>query len=321
VSASFEKVNYPLRPGKFIERKMMIEALHRLRHFGPISGYQYVGFGTPFFADFQLVHKELGIAKMTCIELVESAKPRFEFNRPFRTIRLRWGHSNDVLPGVPMRERAICWLDYDGKLDGTCIKDLRSFVTRARSGSALIISVRAQNLARDLGVDGNDNEEEEVKAFLTEHFESRHVPPVPESLGGWKTAQLFTSILRNVVAETIRDINGGEPPNRKRACEQIFNFVYADGVPMLTMGWVIFSESDRPRFKRCNFKSLDFARDGPEPFEITTPVLTAPEMRYLNRRLPQGGLLRVPWLSKEDVDAYRRTYRHYPHFSPLETFS
>ena len=59
---SFSRFNYLLRPSKQVERKLFIEALHRLAlgNFR-IHEYTYLGFGSPYYADFILFHKYLYI--------------------------------------------------------------------------------------------------------------------------------------------------------------------------------------------------------------------------------------------------------------------
>ena len=71
---SYEKFNYLLRPSKQVERKLFIEALHRLRAAGyPIYEYTYLGLGSVFYADFILFHKYLYIDKMICAEQTKYA--------------------------------------------------------------------------------------------------------------------------------------------------------------------------------------------------------------------------------------------------------
>jgi hypothetical protein len=86
--ASFEKINYLLRPSKQVERKLIIEALPRLSkadYF--LNEYTYLGLGSVYYADFILFHKYLFIDDMICAE--EDAIPkRMDFNKPYEFIRL-----------------------------------------------------------------------------------------------------------------------------------------------------------------------------------------------------------------------------------------
>ena len=81
--ASFTRFNYLVRPSKQVERKLFIEAFHRLAVGGfAWSDYIYVGLGSVYFADFILFHKYLYINRMICVE-AESIPKRMRFNRPF----------------------------------------------------------------------------------------------------------------------------------------------------------------------------------------------------------------------------------------------
>src|SRR5947208_3271845 len=90
------RINYALRPAKSIERKMLTEAFGCLASFGRVSAYRYVGFGSPFFSDFILFHRTLGINNMISIEQDVDHRERFAFNRPFSCIQLEYGSSNEI---------------------------------------------------------------------------------------------------------------------------------------------------------------------------------------------------------------------------------
>ena len=65
---SYEKINYLLRPNKSVERKMVCEMLAGISSVKDLSAYQYIGFGSTYFADFSLFHRSFGITKMISIE-------------------------------------------------------------------------------------------------------------------------------------------------------------------------------------------------------------------------------------------------------------
>ena len=83
---SFSRFNYLLRPSKQVERKLFIEALHRLA-LGSfrIHEYTYLGFGSPYYADFILFHKYLHIDSMVCVER-ENIPRRMQFNQQKRRV-------------------------------------------------------------------------------------------------------------------------------------------------------------------------------------------------------------------------------------------
>ena len=142
--ASFCDINYAIRPAKAVERKMMVEGFRRLELAWPLSTYRYIGMGSVYFADFQLFHQTLGLDDMISIEREDQYKPRFEFNRPFRCVKIKYGESSDVLAALSWEKRSLVWLDYDGKLEASVISDLQSIVQKVVSGSVVSVSVNVE---------------------------------------------------------------------------------------------------------------------------------------------------------------------------------
>ena len=113
MSNSGRKINYAVRPAKNIERKMMRDLFTRLRTFGRLEDYRYIGFGSKYFSDFILFHKSLNILEMISIESDIHNQARYEFNKPFSDIKMEWGRSTERLPEIVInKKKSIYWLDY-----------------------------------------------------------------------------------------------------------------------------------------------------------------------------------------------------------------
>lgn len=311
MSSSYERINYSLRPAKSIERKMVLESLHRLSEFGRLDAYRYVGFGSPFFSDFALLHRQLGLRRMISIESDVDKGERFKFNKPFACIKLILGHSNDVLPTLDWTQRSIVWLDYDGKLNEGMLADVRTVMMSAPSGSVLIVTVNAHP--------------DELEADRLEKFEARvgskNVPlgTTTTELEGWELAATSRVVLNNVIVDSLNDRNGGLQPEEQFFYQQIYNFHYSDGARMLTIGGVLFDGGQAGHLAACGFELLPFIRRADESFSIEVPSLTFREMSYLDERLPQmTSLPRVPDVKKEDVEKYTAVYRYFPKFVDAE---
>jgi hypothetical protein len=123
---------------------MIVEALRRLDKVARLDSYQYVGFGSIYFTDFSLFHRELGIGSMVSIEHDLANRPRFEFNQPFASVQLEFGESSEVLPTLDWRQRALVWLDYDSALDAGVPGDVATVVSEAAAGSVLLVTVNAE---------------------------------------------------------------------------------------------------------------------------------------------------------------------------------
>jgi hypothetical protein len=308
-AASFEKINYSIRPAKATQRRMIIEAIGRLASFGPLQDYQYIGFGSTFFIDFKLIHREYGLTDLTSVEIEREKRNRFDFNKPYSCVRMFYGSAAEFLGSHKMRwsTPSIIWLDYDYRLGDSVLADIHRVIDKAPSGSLLLVTVdaeppdldeRAEILGEDIDLD-----------WLLEWVEGEKL----FRLGGWGLASAYHGLASASVESRLRKGPGD------RLWRQIVHFHYADGHRMLTFGGVIVDPADLGSFDRCNFDDLEFFQSGAEPFLIEVPNLTGPEIHRLAQGMPKlnkrtrDSMQRLS-ISEEDVDNYRRLYRYYPQF-------
>jgi len=317
-AGSYQKINYSLRPSKSIERKMLAEAMQRISHFGRFGAYRYVGFGSTYFSDFKLFHKLLGIKRMVSIEEDVSNQDRFKFNRPFSCVRMAFGKSTSVLPKLSWREKNIVWLDYDGVLNVDVLNDVSFCCANLQPGSMLLISVNAHPEKIENSILPELRPDKRLD-LLKERVGEEKVPIdiVGRNLSDWGTAEIYRRIILNEIKETLLQRNG----SRKNPIvfEQLFNFHYADGVKMLTIGGIFFRDDQREVFEKCAFDQMDFVRFDKDPYSIEPPNLTFREIHYIDRYLPNRiGMLSLDGLPKADVDKYAKLYRYFPTFSETE---
>lgn len=310
---SFEKIVYSLRPSKSIERKMLAEAFRRLSVFDRLSDYRYVGFGSTYFTDFSLFHKSLGITNMVSIEREAHKWERFEFNRPYRCIRLEFGESTAILPRLSWETRTILWLDYDGKLDRDMLSDVKHACANTRSGSVIVISVNAHP----------DSFGPYRRKKLEERLGEDKVPIDVKKgdLAGWGTAKVYRRIVVNEIDETLKERNGILGAGERLQFKQLFNFHYQDGARMLTVGGLLIAQRELDLVAKCAFEQLPFIRGDIEPYWIQVPCLTYRELRHLDRMLPHGdptSLDCLEWLPLDDVKKYADIYRYFPLFAEIE---
>ncbi|MFC1976363.1 O-methyltransferase [Chloroflexota bacterium] len=315
MKGSYERINYSLRPAKSIERKMLCDAFRRLSEFGSVESYRYVGFGSPYFSDFYLFHKQLGFTNMISIERDEVNRSRFEFNRPFNCIDIEFGHSSEVLPLFSWDVRTIIWLDYDGRLDASVLTDVDFVCKKALPGSVIIISVNAQP-DRPAGTKRVD--------LLKDHVGEDNVPRdiSDGDLAGWGTARVYRRIITNTILQTLNDRNGGRASGSKIEYQQLFNFHYADGAKMLTIGGLLYDEGQAHMVAKCAFNDLSFAKMEEEAYRIDIPCLTYREIRHLDLQLPPSNEemdLGAPGVPQRDIKKYEKLYRYFPTFAETET--
>ncbi|MFK0522840.1 O-methyltransferase [Paenibacillus illinoisensis] len=306
--SSYEKINYKIRPAKSIERKMLCESFHKLTFFTPIYNYRYIGFGSPFFADFTLFHKQLGINKMISIEKDIENEPRFTFNKPYKCIDMMFGDSHEQLPEVNWDEsRNIVWLDYDGHMTKNTFEDIQTVLFNTPSGSVFIISINV-HLRKGQEV-----------SLLKKCLEDKTPEGLTNSdLEFWKSAEVFKDIINNNIKEVLESRNKTE--SDKFNFEQLYYLGYADGAKMLTYGGVIFQESEKHLFESCNFNDLRFINKSNIINIIDVPSLTYKEVRHLDSQLPHEVLSEIaaPGVKREDVEKYSKLYKLFPSFSETE---
>ncbi|NVM20275.1 MAG: hypothetical protein HWN68_00660 [Desulfobacterales bacterium] len=309
MKASYEKINYNIRAAKCIERKMLCESFRRLSVFGKIESYNYVGFGSTYFSDFSFFHKSLDIRNMISIEKDENNKDRFEFNRPFRCIKMEYGSSNEILQKLNWDARTILWLDYDGRLNQEVLLDINSFCTKVTPGSLIIISVNAEP-GKELGTRFQK---------LRDAVGHKKIPEGTreKDLLKWGTAKVFRAIIYNEIMQILNGRNGVRSQGNKLCYRQLFNFNYSDGAKMLTTGGIIYDEGQRPLFDRCSFRDLLYIREEDEAYHIEIPNLTFKEIRYLDEQLPrkQGQTLTISGVRQADINKYEKVYRYFPAFT------
>ena len=324
--SSFTRINYKLRPAKSVERKMMGEAVMKLSVFYPLRSYQYVGFGSIYFADFSLFHKALGIGTMISIEHDPLAKSRVEFNKPFACIDVKFNPSTVVLPTIDLNVPSIIWLDYDGKLDTNVLSDINTVIANSIAGSLFLISVNAH-----AGSNSEDDKTVSVHDYrLKKLIEQVGKTKIPMNIEGKDlSAKNLPKVIRNIVTDQIEEAllnrNGALSNGEKVKFQQIFNFLYEDGAPMLTVGGLLLNESQQQAFSTAEFSKLDYCRMDSDIYKIEVPMLTTKEIVHLDSILHaafdfNSNTLKLPsnpniFLPEEDIVKYAKIYRYYPTFA------
>lgn len=318
-----ELVNYLLRPAKNVERKMICEALSRLSIISDTRNYLYVGFGSVYYVDFTLFHKVLGIQNFISIEGDLEMETRVRFNNPYSSIEILSGHSNDKLVEVEWKkQKSILWLDYTSQLSGFMFKDIETFFRRAISGSVFIISINVE-IKDGEGKTSSDR----IKSKLWNDTDvKRRISPDFFSEKNVSKEEYYLMINKLINQEIDKILNQRNRIEEKKnyAFKQIFNFFYHDGQAMLTIGGILFTDSDKARVSKMNFKNLDFVRNGGDTYKIEVPHLTIREIQAIDKHLPsfntdtkakENALEELKDIvSEEAIIKYSKIYRYYPKF-------
>jgi hypothetical protein len=320
MTASFEKIDYSLRPAKYAERRMLRDIFRRLSVFDNPEEYTYVGFGSVWFSDFIIFHRSLGVRKMLSIEKSVAAKGRIQDNLPFR-IDLDFRHSNTALSKIKWGCRHFIWLDYDDPLRADMMADVRSVARSATSGSMLVVSAQCAR-AREF-----DQAEEEGPGGPTafdrflEMFSKAQVPPdvAPEDLVGSRFAELSRTMFIAEIEDAVAK-RKPLPDGRRMSMKHVCSFEYGDGVPMTTIAVIFYSDDELPKLDQCQFTTLDFITKMGNLVRIETPKLTIREIRAIESQLPldAGGQLDLGNIPAKEAQKFQGLYRYFPSFAVIE---
>lgn len=320
--ASFAKIDYSIRPAKFAERKMLCEIFRRVGPFEPVEDYTYVGLGSVWFADFALFHRALGLKTMVSIERVKSAEARVEANKPFRTIAVSYDTSSNVLPNLDWKKRHLIWMDYDDPIMPEMLLDARTVSANALSGTIFAISVQCHK-AREL-IEAEADTEQRIPPLdrLTARFERKRISAnmMEDDLIGWRFGTLSRNMFRFEVEDALTIRNLTLPDEEKVRFHPICDFEYADGAKMTTIIGMFAAKKDRALVKQCAFNTLDFLPSSGRLLRIKVPLLTAREMRHLERQLPKAasGSWDLGSIPASEANLFANFYRYFPNFASVE---
>ena len=321
MTASYRLIDYSLRSAKYAERKMLCEFLGRLRVFGSLESYRYVGFGSIWFADCVLFHRMLGIEKLVSIERERDHEKRFVFNNPYRGIELRMDDSSAVLPSLEWNHRTIIWLDYDDPLSPSILDDVRTVASRAQSGTALIVSVQAQKIMNHRDDRENPAPVENRAQFLRLFGDERTPQEIPDAqLRGWPLSRRSRVSIRQEIENALQLVNLARAGGQHIQFRQVVAFEYADGAKMTTIGGVFIDQGQNALFEGADFGQLSYYRSGDQAVRIEVPMLTLREMRHLDRNLPcpAGEDMDLGSIPARDARLYAEHYRYLPNFASFE---
>ena len=307
------RLNYSLRPAKATTRRMIVETLARLEPITPLAQYRYVGMGSIYFGDFQLIHRRLGVEKMITIEGNRKADWRIRFNMPLANIDVLLEHTNQALPRVALDQAPhIVWLDYESPVIPSVLADIDEVVGRCAPSSVIIVTVNANRL-----------EEDELDKWLNDLPVARRL----HNRGELETKPQFTSLvyrlIRDHIGGALRARNSGAPIASQLHLRQMIHMLHRDKATMLTVGGAILTNAEVDRWPATGIDDLDFSRSGRQPFQVNVPFLTRREIQHLMSKMP-GSIDAVVSAANEigipgrEAKQFASIYRYAPLFVETE---
>ncbi|MYC47087.1 MAG: hypothetical protein F4X45_01965 [Chloroflexi bacterium] len=292
---------------------MVAEVLANLDPIVRIHECRYVGMGSIFFRDFQLLHRRLGINDMVTVEGQWAAESRIKFNMPLACIDLMMDTAGAALAKLRLEERPhVIWLDYESRLNRSVLSDIEESIGRCAAGSVVLASI---NVDRVSG--------EERDKWLSEFGDVRDRPDPSDPRGRKEYALLSYRLLRESIQDAVRSRNAALPRGRRVEFRQILHLIYSDGSQMLTVGGAIVGNSGIGKWQQCGIESLEFTREGEESYSVSIPALTRREARYLLSRVPgsDGALTEAAeriGIPEKDAKQFASIYRFAPLFVEAE---
>ena len=311
--ASFDVVNYSLRPSKNIQRQIVFDGIRILKSELELADMVYVGLGSIWFTDFVMAHKSLDIRDMVSMEGDDIGYCRAVFNKPYATVHVRHGHSSQILAELfedkNFRTRPwVVWLDYDGHLDEALRDDIRSVIEKSPENTVFLVTFN--------GRDNRYGHADDRASRLRDLFGTVVPDDLPkERCKGSRMqdtlANLTIDFMKSIVVESSRP--GGFNP--------AFRTIYKDTSPMVTVGGFMPSPEKSDIAKRViDDKTLKCRPEG----RIVAPLLTIHEAATLQSLLPTADslsreIVRSNGFDLEDdqIETFQKYYREYPIFAQI----
>lgn len=287
-------MNYGDRPSKAVTRAILVEVFHRMAPLGDLSKYEYVGLGAHQFLDFDLVHRRLGIERMTSIESDGALIARCWFNAPYKTIKILQGTVSTVVPSLTWTGKSLVWFDYTQRLRNEELADCQNLALRLEPGSAFAITLNC-----DPGADGSR------RSDLDGAVGAERVPlgTTEARLGDWGLARVQRELVVAEIQTTLRERGDGA------SWKQLLNIHYRDRARMQLIMGVIDHPTVHSQLEACRFGDLaEVSYDGTATV-IAMPELTSRERQELGRKLPTSRQFELAGLPRAELDSYAKYYR------------
>jgi Putative O-methyltransferase len=311
--ASFDVVNYSLRPSKNIQRQIIFDGVRLLQLYIDFDRLMYIGFGSIWFTDFVMAHKLLYIDDMISIESDPTGYRRAVFNSPYATVKVHEGYSTHVLQqlynqDVIAQRSWMIWLDYDHEFTETISDDIRSVIAKAPKNSVFLITFDGKEAKYGHAHDRVGRLRQLFGDVIPDELDSsRCKGALMQQTLADSAINFMTSIAGNLARP------GGFVP--------AFRVMYKDSAPMVTVGGLL-PANDEARSAAVTEIGGDWPCHPEKP--IVAPNLTIREAALLQSQLPRSEPLSREAvrslgfdLEDEQIEAFVKYYRQYPAFAQI----
>lgn len=315
---------YHLRPNKYVDRCLFVNALDRLNLQIGLQKHRYIGFGSYLFDDFKLVHDRLNIETMISLEADTAIFNRAKYNVPYRCIDVVNQTSTDFISGENWGEQnSIIWLDYvSPRAIGQQFNDIATLSNTILPHDVLKVTFNAN--VDTLGkIEGSND----VRNSRFEKLKARIGQFIPtDATSNECTKDKYPLLLLNCLRVMLSKCFT-ETKYDKRFVLPLFSTIYQDSQHlMLTFTCVILDDHDEEGKIKRSFDDIPYVNfEWDRPSLIKIPELTVKEIIEINKLLPDKDIEEqllekfnfVFRDSSEDAASYISFYKYYPSFQSV----
>lgn len=307
MSGSGNRINYNVRTCKSIERKMILTVLTELFKDIPYEKRRYIGFGSTYFTDFKLFHKELHVNRMISFESEPDILERVEFNKPYKCIEIVNGKSTDKLPFISWDENMtdFIWMDYDDELNYDMFNDVEIIFSKIQRGSVYLMTC-------------NKRLKDYNKKSFDECFGELSPSDIKENdFTGENDSFLIRRMFINKISSTLQNRNYSLDESQQLLFRPLFFFTYRDGAPMISFGGYIDLKLNAFSLAKYNLSNFEFIRENADRYTIDPPVISFKEANLLNTYLPnpkENFEEDLKFIPKDDIKRYMKLYKFLPNY-------
>jgi hypothetical protein len=335
-------IPYQLRPHKAIERNLFINLLKKIDSYKNIDlrNYRYVGFGAAFLEDFKLLHLDIGIQDMDCIEMDESAYSRQLFNNPYYFVNIHNLSSTKYIDEeFKFDKNQIVWLDYAmPKQLRQQLKDIELISAKMTKLDILKVTFNAKVasfisshfIKNEKGSNCRETDYKIILKFLKD--DPSYQLYLPDNIQV-KDLLDFSAVVRAMAVRAVeRGLSGG---SKGLKYQHISSFLYADGQEMTTMTGIIATDEEFEQILLESklgdwefYKKNSFSSEFIAPVEISVPAMTVSERIEIDRKIPSKDIkelaksLIFSYGTNEDehvqlIEGYHKFYKYLPYYSKV----
>ena len=333
---SGSNVPYHLRPNKYVERQLFLEALQFVNIFNNLDNYVYVSMGGRFLEDFRLIHRHFGMKNLISFDKDKHICDRQEFNSPNKFVEILNKKSEEIVNNFESlgdqynNKNFIIWLDYTTPNERQSqLHEIHTLSSKLCDGDVIKVTLNANvNTVKPNRRESEDLDEAEKNKITFENTQNELGVYMPnyDPASTVINAYNFSKILAHAIQKALLD---GIASEIDLEYVPLTDFRYSDGHhQMLTVTAILLHTDKIDNFKNSTrFINWEFAsQEWGDVKLISVPDLSIKERYMLDELIFSGSTNQIhsklPFKFDEDyhyslnvIKAYKKYYRHYPHFA------